>query len=279
MNGKYRFAALAVATVAVASGVILAVTPAGATDVGCRVDYTVQSQWPGGFTAAVTVTNLGSPLTGWVLGFDFPAGQSIMQGWNGTWVESGAHVTVTNLSWNGQLGTGVSTGLGFYGFWTTSNPNPAAFTLNGVACDGRVHGPSAPPASPSAPAASPSAPPASPSASTIPGNQPPVVHLTSPNSTTIYGEPGNLFLSATASDPDGVITKVEFSTAPFSGSPFTLVATVTTPPYSFSLNVTTAAVFVIQAKAYDNGGLTATDSVRIRVAVSDPIPSSTPPAP
>ncbi|MBO0867439.1 MAG: cellulose binding domain-containing protein [Micromonosporaceae bacterium] len=258
-------------SIVVAGGVALAVTPAVASDVGCRVDYAVASQWSTGFTTAVKLTNLGSPVTGWVLGFDFTAGQQMTQGWNATWAQSGAHITATNASWNGSLGTGGAADIGFYGSWTGANPVPAAFTMNGVVCDGTVHGPSAP--------ASPSTVPASPPSSTRPGDLPPVVHLTSPNSTSIYGEPGNIFLSANASDPDGVITKVEFYTAPFGGSPLTLVATVTTPPYTFPLTVGRALVFVIQAKAYDDGGLTATDTVQIHVAISDPIPSSTPPAP
>lgn len=113
---------------------------------------------------------------------------------------------------------------------------------------------------------------------TSPGDLPPVVELTSPNSTSIYGQPGTIQLAATASDPDGTITKVEFSTAPYAGTPFTLVAADTTAPYSYQLIVPAANVFVIQAKAYDDAGQTATDTVRIRVAVSDPPPPSPTPS-
>jgi hypothetical protein len=72
---------------------------------------------------------------------------------------------------------------------------------------------------------------------------------------------------------------VEFYTGPFGGTPFTLVATVTTAPYSYRLTVPAANVFVIQATAYDDAGLTATDTVRIHVAVSDPPPPSRSPSP
>ncbi|WP_203791707.1 cellulose binding domain-containing protein, partial [Paractinoplanes rishiriensis] len=34
---------------------------------GCSVNYTVASQWQGGFGANVTITNLGDPLSGWTL--------------------------------------------------------------------------------------------------------------------------------------------------------------------------------------------------------------------
>jgi hypothetical protein len=263
-----RIAVLITAGLA-AAGVAVAIAPAAATAEGCRVDYSVPSQWSGGFTAAVTVTNLGSPLTGWTLAFDFTAGQTVMQGWNATWSQAGTRVTATNAAWNGALGTGSSASIGFNGYSPGANPVPQVFTLNGVRCDGTVTSPSPSPSLMASPSPS-----VSPSGGA--GGLPPVVKLTSPNSTSIYGEPGTIPIAATASDPDGTVTKVEFYTAPFSGAPFTLVATDTTAPYSFSLVTTRANVFVIQAIAYDNTGLTATDSVRIHVAVSDPPPSSSP---
>ena len=48
---------LMVATLA--TGVGIAVAPARDRGSGCRVDYTVTNQWPGGFGADVTITNLG----------------------------------------------------------------------------------------------------------------------------------------------------------------------------------------------------------------------------
>lgn len=108
------------------------------------------------------------------------------------------------------------------------------------------------------------------------GDLPPTVKLTSPNSTSIYGEPGVIPISATAGDPDGAITKVVFSTAPYSGFPFTPVATITGPPWTYRLTTTRVDVFYVRATAYDDAGLTATDTVRLRVAVVDPVPTPTP---
>jgi hypothetical protein len=105
------------------------------------------------------------------------------------------------------------------------------------------------------------------------------VRITSPNSSSVYGEPGTILLSADASDPDGTVTKVEFYTAGYAGTSFTLVATDVTAPYSFLLTVSTTSVWVVQARAYDNAGLTATDTVRITVAVVDPPPPSQSPSP
>ncbi|MFI9816340.1 cellulase family glycosylhydrolase [Saccharothrix variisporea] len=104
---------------------------------GCRVDYTVSSQWQGGFQAGVKVTNLGDPVSGWTLAFSFPnTGQKLTQGWNATWSQSGSTVTAASLEWNRSLGTGASVDLGFTGSWSGANPVPTAFTLNGVACTG-----------------------------------------------------------------------------------------------------------------------------------------------
>ena len=64
--------------------------PAAAAATGCSVTYTVQSQWPGGFTANVAITNLGDAVSSWTLAFDFPnAGQKVTQGWGATWTQSG----------------------------------------------------------------------------------------------------------------------------------------------------------------------------------------------
>jgi len=111
---------------------------ASAAGVGCRVDYAVSSSWSGGFGANVTVTNLGDALTGWRLAWSFPAGQTITQLWNGSYTQSGASVTVTNVSYNASIGSGASTSFGFNGAWSGSNPVPSSFTLNGVTCSGTV---------------------------------------------------------------------------------------------------------------------------------------------
>src|SRR5262245_19746547 len=88
-------AALVAATVAVAT--VTATTPAQAAAAGCRVAYTVSSQWGGGFGANVAVTNLGDPLTSWTVRWSFTAGQTVTQAWNATVTQSGAAVTAVNM--------------------------------------------------------------------------------------------------------------------------------------------------------------------------------------
>ncbi|AVT31966.1 beta-glucosidase [Plantactinospora sp. BC1] len=105
------------------------------TGAACQVTYAVD-EWGGGFSANLTIRNTGTAaLTGWTLGFGFPAsGQRVVQGWSARWTQSGSDVTATNESWNGTLAAGASVGIGFTGSHTGSNPRPTAFTLNGQSC-------------------------------------------------------------------------------------------------------------------------------------------------
>ncbi|MFG2516344.1 cellulase family glycosylhydrolase [Streptomyces sp. NPDC048584] len=130
------------ATCATVLGLTALTAPQAVAAVGCRVDYTVTSQWQGGFQGGVKVTNLGAPVTGWTLEFALPdAGQRIVQGWNATWSQSGSTVTAADAGWNRTLATGATVDLGFTGTFTGANPQPAAFTLNGVACTGSTEEP------------------------------------------------------------------------------------------------------------------------------------------
>lgn len=127
-------AALTAATGAVTAAVAM---NAAAATAGCSVTYSVTSQWPGGFTASVSLTNLGNSLTSWTLTWSFGTGQQVTQAWNATVTQSGAQVTAVNASYDGSIATGASTSFGFNGSWNnTSNPAPASFALNGVTCTG-----------------------------------------------------------------------------------------------------------------------------------------------
>jgi lysophospholipase L1-like esterase len=132
------------ATLTVAAGAVLTNAIAAHAATGCRVAYAVTSQWQGGFGASVDITNLGDPLTSWELTWSFTAGQTITQLWNGAMTQSGARVSVKNAGWNGSVGTGATTSLGFGATWIGSNPVPTAFALNGVACTGSADPTAAP---------------------------------------------------------------------------------------------------------------------------------------
>ncbi|MCX4445464.1 MULTISPECIES: cellulase family glycosylhydrolase [unclassified Streptomyces] len=135
-----RFLAL-LATGATVMGLTVLASPPAAAATGCKVEYTVASQWEGGFQGGVKVTNLGDPVSGWQLKFTLPgSGQKVVQGWNATWSQSGSTVTAAGIDWNSSLATGGSADLGFVGSFSGSNPQPTGFTLNGVACTGSVGG-------------------------------------------------------------------------------------------------------------------------------------------
>ncbi|MEV4328156.1 arabinofuranosidase catalytic domain-containing protein [Microbispora rosea] len=157
---------LAIGLVAVAGAVGALTAPAAHAATGCRVDYSVTNQWPGGFGANVSIDNLGDPVNGWKLTWSFSAGQTITQLWSGTYTQSGSQVTVTNVSYNGAIPSGGSTSFGFNGAFNGSNPVPSSFALNGVTCTGGVTGSPSP-----SPSASPSAN-ASPSPSASPSTTP-----------------------------------------------------------------------------------------------------------
>lgn len=148
---RYRSRAALAGAVGLAlagTAVVMTATSAQAAT-GCAVSYAVTSQWPGGFTANVTLANLGDPVTGWRLTWSFSAGQQVAQAWNATVSQSGSAVAATNVSWNGNLGTGASTSFGFNGSWNnSSNPVPASFALGGTTCTGGVAPTGSPTSSP-----------------------------------------------------------------------------------------------------------------------------------
>ncbi|WP_376796114.1 glycoside hydrolase family 48 protein [Thermogemmatispora sp.] len=112
-------------------------SPTPVSGASCRVQYVITGQWPGGFGATINITNTGSTaINGWTLKFTFPNGQTVSQGWNGSFSQQGSTVTVTNLSYNGSIppGTTLSNAPGFNGTWTGTNSPPTSFTLNGVPC-------------------------------------------------------------------------------------------------------------------------------------------------
>src|SRR5688572_2378721 len=99
---RFRLSAAAVASIAMLGAIAAVSATARAAVAGCRITYSVSSQWPGGFGANVNVTNLGDPITGWTLTWSFSAGQQVMQAWGSIVSQSGAQVTARNAPWNGN---------------------------------------------------------------------------------------------------------------------------------------------------------------------------------
>jgi Concanavalin A-like lectin/glucanases superfamily/Bacterial Ig domain len=96
---------------------------------------------------------------------------------------------------------------------------------------------------------------------------PPTVTITSPATGTIFaGGQATIPINATASDPDGTITQVQFFL-----NTSTLIATVTTSPYNTSVTLG-MGTYTLTAVATDNAGLTATSNP-VTVTVGDMPPT------
>ncbi|MBC7450218.1 MAG: discoidin domain-containing protein [Cytophagales bacterium] len=85
-------------------------------------------------------------------------------------------------------------------------------------------------------------------------NQPPLVSITTPANNFFVSVGSTITIGASASDPDGSISKVEF----YGGS--TLINTATAAPYTILWPATTAGTYTITAKAYDNAGAITTSA-------------------
>jgi cellulose 1,4-beta-cellobiosidase len=132
-------AALLLAVTGLSAAAVAGSIPANAAT-GCSVAYTVPSQWNVGFTSAITITNLGSPITAWTLTYSYSGNQQLSQGWSGNWTQSGENVTVTNESYNGSLATGANVQIGANFSYSGTNNNPTSFSINGVVCTGQTGG-------------------------------------------------------------------------------------------------------------------------------------------
>jgi hypothetical protein len=139
---SHRRAVTIATSLALVLAASVAVVRAAYAAVGCQVTYAVSAQWPGGFTGNISIRNVGDALTSWTLRWTFAAGQTVTQGWNGNYSQSGTQVTVTNASWNGSVPTNGSVATGFNGSWNNAtNPVPTSFLVNGTICTGSVTNP------------------------------------------------------------------------------------------------------------------------------------------
>ncbi|WP_033440580.1 rhamnogalacturonan lyase family protein, partial [Saccharothrix sp. NRRL B-16314] len=139
LTNSFRVRAIAAATAIIAlTGGTVVVGVASAAP-GCGVDYVVQNKWQGGFSANVTIRNVGDLVDGWTLAWAFPGSERLGQGWNATFDADGASVTASNVDWNRVIPTGGTASFGFNGTMTGDQVGvPSTFKLNGVTCTGVV---------------------------------------------------------------------------------------------------------------------------------------------
>ncbi|MCB9683189.1 MAG: VCBS repeat-containing protein [Alphaproteobacteria bacterium] len=126
VTGTASFYDVAFAGAPCADMVVLPQPPA------CTATWSVGSSWPGGFQASLSILHTGPTLTGWHATWTFAGGEQVAGLWNGSWSQSGATVTVTDVGWNGLLQSGSTVELGLVGQGTPQRPS--AVWLDGVAC-------------------------------------------------------------------------------------------------------------------------------------------------
>ena len=95
-------------------------------------------------------------------------------------------------------------------------------------------------------------------------NLAPTVSLDAPLANAQFFAPATITLSATASDTDGSVTKVEF----FNGA--TKIGQATTPPYTFSWTNVAIGAYSLTAVATDNAGTTTTSGAAAITVVIPP---------
>ncbi len=215
-----RLFSLILALVLGIGGLVTAPGTANAS-VRCGVDYT-KNDWGSGFTASITLHNLGDRLDGWTLTYSYTGNQTLTQGWSGNWSQSGKTVTVANAAWNGTLATGGSTQIGANFAYSGTNTDPTSFAVNGTPCGGNAATPQ--------------------------------VSITAPADGATVAAGSSLAITADAAEAGGSIAKVEF----YDGS--TLLGTDTSSPYAYTWPSVPAGAHTLTAKAYDSGGATATSA-------------------
>jgi hypothetical protein len=99
----------------------------------------------------------------------------------------------------------------------------------------------------------------------VPVNQLPVITITAPLGGSTYVEPATVIIEASASDPDGTISQVEF----YNGN--ILLGSDASSPYSFTWSSVTSGSYNITARAVDNnGGIVTSSPVSITVNGNQP---------
>jgi RHS repeat-associated protein len=102
---------------------------------------------------------------------------------------------------------------------------------------------------------------------TVTVNAAPLVDLIAPTPDSTFIAPATVALSATASDADGTVAKVEF----FAGANF--IASVTQAPYSTSWDNVPAGSYTITAKATDNLGAATTSPAAAITVLANTAPT------
>ena len=218
---------------------------------GVTVDVvTVGSPWQGGFNGAVRLTNTAfpAPIKTFQIVFKMAGNAGISNAWNGTIsaADASGNRTATNPDWlqYQPIATGASWDVGFNGSGTFSGSTIVSVVINGQTIN--LGGPG--------------------------DTTPPTVSLTA--SPTALTAPGNVNLTATASDNSGTVSRVEI----YDNGALVNACTKTAAPFTCTIAMTSAnnGSHSYTAKAYDPSSNSATSGPVI-VTVNIPVTDTTPP--
>ena len=88
-------------------------TPTAPPKPSCSASYAITGTWPGGYEAQSVVTAGPSAISGWSLGWTYPESETVTNLFNGTYVQTGQHVTVVNADYDGSLAARAKTTVYF----------------------------------------------------------------------------------------------------------------------------------------------------------------------
>lgn len=131
-------AVLAVVAVVASAWALVLAAPAesrAAAPFACGVRYSITPATPGVVVAIVIDNRTASAVTGWTLTYSYTGYQTLAQGWNGIWSQSGQEITVRDAGWNATIPANgsVYTGAQFHRY-LGSDDRPTGFVVNGTAC-------------------------------------------------------------------------------------------------------------------------------------------------
>ncbi|HZN73735.1 MAG TPA: cellulose binding domain-containing protein [Micromonosporaceae bacterium] len=116
------------------TALVVASAPAAHAATTCAVTYNQGPNWGSGFSATLYLTP-GVAVTSWRVDFDVEDQQVITAAHYANLVQTGRHVTLTNLSFNGTIPAGLSTQvLLMFVNPTGTNAPPPSFVINGQTC-------------------------------------------------------------------------------------------------------------------------------------------------
>jgi hypothetical protein len=96
--------------------------------------YSLESVWPGGFTANLDITNTGPAINGWTTHWTFPTPTTIASTWSSRVVaETATQVTLGNAVFDATIGTAKTLRIGWVASAVTTGV-PNDITVNGVPC-------------------------------------------------------------------------------------------------------------------------------------------------